>query len=115
LTLLGADYTQLVRSHQWIDERSLALHTRVAAKVAADPALIETARANLDRWLQTSRSAPLLEWRQLLETAPVHELVELLRSPGERAVWLRQSSPFAGVLTAEERLAILREYDSRRA
>jgi hypothetical protein len=74
-----------------------------------------TALANVDRWLRTTRSAALLEWRQLLETTPVTELVELLRSPSERATWLRQSSPFAGLLTPQERLTILREYESRRA
>lgn len=104
-----------MRSHRWIDERSLALHVRVAAKLAADPTLLDSARANVERWLQTAPSAPLLEWRQVLETTPLTELIDLLQSSTERAAWLRQSSPFAGLLTPQERLAILREYESRRA
>jgi hypothetical protein len=41
-------------------------------------------------------------------------LIVLLRSGDERATRLRQSSPFAGLLTPEERQAILDDYDSRR-
>ena len=36
--------------HQRLDERSLALHAAVAAKLQREPALIERARANLSRW-----------------------------------------------------------------
>ena len=43
------------------------------------------------------------------------QLVELLTSTRERATWLRQSSPFAGVLSPQEREAILRRHDPRRA
>ena len=57
----------------------------------------------------------LREWRQLLDASPLPVLLALLRSPDDEAVRLRQSSPFAGLLTPEERRSILREYESRRA
>ena len=101
-----------MRSHEWIDRRSLALHERVAARLEADPALLETARANVERWLCSTPSAALLEWRHLLRDTPPPEILALLRSRGEIATRLRQSSPFAGVLTPEERRAILAEYES---
>jgi hypothetical protein len=41
-----------VRSHQWIDQRSLAFHEAVAAKLALQPELVEIARANVERWLR---------------------------------------------------------------
>jgi hypothetical protein len=108
-------YTRLVRSHEWIDQRSLALHEAVAAKLEADAQLVEIARANLQRWLSTSRNPALLEWRRLLDTLPQPELLSLLRSRGDDAARLRQSSPFAGLLTPRERQAILDRHESRRA
>ena len=101
-----------MRSHEWIDKRSLALHEAVAAKLEAQPELLETARANLKRWLTSESSAALREWQRLLDTLPLPELLGLLRSPDEEAARLRQSSPFAGLLSPAERGAILGRYDS---
>jgi predicted NAD/FAD-dependent oxidoreductase len=109
------DYTRPVRAHEWIDRRSLARHEAVAAKLEAQPQLLEVARANLQRWLSTNSTAALREWRQLLETTPFPELLVLLRSNGDEAARLRQSSPFAGLLTPVERQSILNDYESRRA
>jgi hypothetical protein len=103
-----------MRSHQWIEQRSLALHEAVAARLEADPGLLKVARANLERWLGRAPRPDLIEWRQLLDAAPMPQLLALLRSPGDHAVQLRQSSPFAGVLSPEERQAILDRYASRR-
>jgi hypothetical protein len=108
-------YTRHVRSHEWIDRRSLALHEAVAAKLEADPELLGIARTNLARWLERERAGALLEWAALLDQRPLREIVALLRSPDERSTRLRQSSPFAGVLTREERLRILRQHDPRSA
>ena len=96
-----------MRSHEWIDERSLALHEAVAARLEAQPQLLEVARANLKRWLDTSPAAALKEWEGLLDRLSLPQLVQLLRSPEEEAVRLRQSSPFAGILSPAERQAIL--------
>jgi hypothetical protein len=104
-----------VRSHEWIDQRSLALHEGVAAKLETHPELLQTARANLERWLGLHPAAALLEWRRLLDETPLPQLLALLRSPSEHAAWLRQSSPFAGVLTPEERQTILNRHAARRA
>jgi hypothetical protein len=104
-----------MRAHAWIDRRSLALHEAVAAKLEAQPQLLDVARANLRRWLGTNPAAVLREWWYLLDTTPLPELLVLLRSPDDRAARLRQSSPFAGLLTPEERQAILNDYESRRA
>jgi len=106
--------SQQMRSHEWIDARSLALHEAVAARVEAQPQLLEVARANLKRWLAARPAAPLREWQQLLDTLPLAALLRLLRSPDEEAARLRQSSPFAGLLTPAERQAILSRYESSR-
>ena len=105
--------TPHIRSHVWIDQRSLALHEAVAAKLEAQPQLVAVAHANLLRWLTTNPAAALREWLRVLEATPLPELLVLLRSPGDHAARLRQSSPFAGVLTPEERQSILKHYESR--
>ena len=92
------------------DRRSLALHARVLDHLLRDP---EGVRARARRNLVVIRGAnpnagPWLdEWAHLLE-GPIHELGSVLISTDEHARALRQSSPFAGVLTQEERLETLR-------
>ena len=104
-----------MRSHQWIDERSLALHAAVAAKLEARPELLDVARQNLERWLSTRSAGALREWQAILARAPLPEVIELLRTRSADAARLRQSSPFAGVLSQSERQSILDMYESRRA
>jgi hypothetical protein len=104
-----------VRSHAWIDQRSLALHEAIADKIEAEPRLVAVARANVARWLAPNRTTALLDWRDLLDVTPLSELLALLRSPAEEAARLRQSSPFAGLLTPQERQSILERYESRRS
>lgn len=84
----------------------------MAAKLEADPTLLEVARTNLSRWLQLSPAAALIEWHDLLQVKSVPQVIALLRSTDEESRRLRQSSPFAGVLTPAERDAILRQYES---
>jgi predicted transcriptional regulator len=91
--------------HERLDERSLALHTLVARKLLADPALITHARATLARWrAQTPEpvASYFLEWERILDGAPA-EIASFLTSTTEAATRLRQSSPFTGILTPEER------------
>ena len=103
-----------MRSHQWIEQRSLALHEAVAAKLEAQPQLLDVARRNLERWLAGNPAAALREWRRILDSAPLPDVLALLRSSGEEATRLRQSSPFAGLLSPEERRTIMAAYESRR-
>ena len=107
-----------MRSHEWIDERSLELDRQVATKLRADPSLLERARTTLDRWLaQRPSGVPsvLREWQEILSRWPLERSLELLASSDENTRRLRQSSPFCGILSPEERLAILKDYESRRA
>ncbi|CAN5797081.1 hypothetical protein BH20VER1_BH20VER1_00550 [soil metagenome] len=104
-----------MRDHRLIDERSLAFDRLTATKLAENPALLDRARASLRRWLATAspRVRPvLLEWQQLLD-GPSAELMAVLAGTDERATRLRQSSPFAGLLSVAERTAIIREFQRR--
>lgn len=85
------------------------MHQEIARKLLKDPGpVVEKARTNLDRWTATAgRSAPYLEeWRRLLHL-PAAELAKRIVEDSERMTDLRQSSPFAGVLTPRERWRIL--------
>jgi hypothetical protein len=100
--------------HSRLDERSLALHELVAHKVEAAPALLDKARGNVRRWQEAneSPSLALAEWEQIL-SSPVNQVVAFLVERSERATRLRQSSPFAGILTEAERRAIYESYSTR--
>lgn len=94
------------------DRRSLAFHRAVAARLATDPEpTLDRARRHL-RMLERSQAhaAPLLkQWRCWL-SLPVAELAHRMLDPGEHARDMRQVSPFAGVLSARERAAVLRDF-----
>ena len=101
------------RDHAWIDERSRALHARIAEKLRQRPELLSVAGENLDRWERLRGPDPALdEWRSLLRETPLLELLRVLTEVGENADRLRQSSPFAGILTVEERTAVFDHYET---
>ncbi len=100
--------------HRLLDARSLAMHCLIAAKIARDPGLLDLARRNLDRWLRSrAGDAPraLLEWRAIL-ARPWSEIAAILTDPSEDAARLRQSAPFAGILSPSERRRV---YEAFRA
>lgn len=96
--------------HDVVDRRSLAFHRLIASKIEAEPKLVEVASRNIDRWKRQGRTGGYLaEWERVLRSG-VGEVVRVLRSTGERATRLRQSSPFVGILAKEERDGILRAH-----
>lgn len=92
------------------ERRSLALHRAVAAKLAADPAgVLARARRNLEVMRRANQDggaeAWFAEWARRLR-GPLAGVIEALVSHEEHARDLRQVTPFAGVLSDEERRAI---------
>lgn len=104
-----------IRGHAWVDERSRALHAAVAEHLRRDPLLRQRALANIIRW-ETSADprtlGTLLVWRRLLTDEPLAVVLAMLVDESEQVAELRQSSPFAGILPAEERLAIFRHFET---
>jgi len=100
----------LPRTHQETDARSLAMHRLVAEKIRRDPALLEIAKAKL---IRSRRATPndyyFDEWARLLD-AGLDAALAVATEDSEKATALRQSSPFAGVLTPEERRSFLDEW-----
>lgn len=101
-----------MRTHQEIDERSLALHRLVAEKIRETPQLFDKAKATLARWRTTvcAASQPhLAEWEHLMDQGIDASLtVAIEDSP--RATALRQSSPFSGLLSNRERFIFLKTW-----
>jgi hypothetical protein len=107
-----------MRSHDWIDQRSLALGRAVADRLRQRPELMDVARGNLRRWMtqNSTRTLPVLrEWLDLLDGGDLAAVLGALTADTESARRLRQSSPFAGALTPAERWKVLREYEARAA
>jgi hypothetical protein len=103
----------VVRTHQEIDRRSLAMVRRVVAKIDADPERRGLAHAKkvCERWaLRGIRSAH--EWLGILER-PWDEVRALLLDESEEGQRLRQTDPFCGILSPQERWQIYREAGSR--
>jgi hypothetical protein len=102
--------------HRLAEERSIALHAAVAAKLRADPALVKRARQRLERWAAEGLAHPeyVSAWREVL-LLPLDEICRLLSEPTERMRALRQATPFAGVLTPRERWALHRAAASYRS
>ena len=81
------------------------MHCKIAQKLSRDPKILEKARANLERWsAKSSDPLPLYfsEWQEIL-SRPWPEVAAFITSMSEDATRLRSSSPFAGVLSADER------------
>jgi hypothetical protein len=100
------------RGHRTAELQSLAYHRVVADRL--DEKLIEKARRRLARWRATDRIHPrwAAEWERLLERSP-SQIARVISADTPRARELRQTSPFAGVLTAQERSLLTRAVEER--
>ena len=86
--------------HQDIDRRSLMMHRIIAGRLRARPELMEVARENLERWNCPERGWRQ-EWSTILSSQTVEQIAILIERDDEDACRIRQSAPFAGILTAE--------------
>jgi len=97
-------------SHPWHDQLGLLYHRAIAEKIRLQPDLLEIARENLRRWLaaepETAPSQARREWQQIVNCENLGEIIRLMTDPSEDGHRRRQSTPFVGILTPEERRAI---------
>jgi len=100
-----------VKTHREIEERSLALARAIVAKIDDDPQrrALQHARAVCARWQAAAPAAAVAEWLGILQQdwRPIRAA---LLDESERGQRLRQSNPFCGVLTPQERWAIYRRF-----
>jgi len=91
--------------HRVAEAKSLAMHVLAALRIAANPRLLERARATTMRWLERHEdpaAAALLEWKALL-SRPWQEVAARATELSDDAARLRQSSPLATLLTEAQR------------
>lgn len=102
-----------MKDHRLIDQRSLAMHQCVVEKIRQDPALFGRVCNTLSRWRSTvsPASQPYLEaWQRAVDQG-MEACLALAVEDSPRATALRQSSPFAGLLTPAERFGFLRSWN----
>jgi hypothetical protein len=101
------------RTHRDAELQSLAYHRAVADRLT--PELVADALERVARWREAATLHPRWadEWEHLLGR-PVPEIGRAISSDSTHARELRQTSPFAGVLTEQERKRLIDAVEARR-
>ncbi len=97
---------QLMRREERV---SYELHRAVAEKITKDPqGVLGKARTNLQAMSSRIRGGHaqgwVTDWITLINAGDIGQLVATMLSADEKGIDLRQMTPFAGVLSQEERL-----------
>lgn len=99
------------------DRVTYELHRAVAKKLVDDPErVLEVVPANIAMLRQQVRGDLAQQWLDQWETAsrgPVRELIRLMLGEDSNSKDLRQTSPFAGVLTQQERVVAIARASGR--
>lgn len=92
--------------HRSAELRSLAYHRAVGQRL--DRAVVDEARHRLRRWRRDGRIDGRYgeRWEQLLDS-PLSTIRRVIGQDSQNSRDLRQNSPFAGTLTAQERRRVL--------
>lgn len=93
-------------------EKSLWLHRALLTHLMLDPqSVLKTALTNIHNWKSEQRSDGMVthyleQWEQVIDSG-VDQVVSVLTGTGGASRELRQNSPFAGVLSGDERRRVL--------
>jgi hypothetical protein len=100
------------RTHRTAELQSLAYHRLVAERL--DERIVEQARRRLGRWQETDRIDPrwARAWEELLAQS-LPKIARTIAADTRQARALRQTSPFAGLLTEQERRLLGRAVEER--
>jgi hypothetical protein len=102
-----------VHAHRLAEERSLAYHRVVAARIASDPTILERARAQVQAWLERGMALYYARrWDRILG-GTLDEIRAVLLAETEEGRGLRQATPFAGAIDPRERWRIWKETRDR--
>lgn len=100
------------RRHRAAELNGLLYHRLLAQRL--DQKLVDDARRRLERWGEEGRIHPRWadEWRRVL-ALPLSRIAKTISADSQRAQDLRQTSPFAGALTEQERRRLNRTVEER--
>jgi hypothetical protein len=96
--------------HRLAEERSLALHRLVAARLLSDPTVLDRARLRVAEWLAAGPVGRHYAeaWQQVLAGDAAAVAAFIVRDD-EEARAMRQATPFAGVIDPRTRWRVWRE------
>jgi hypothetical protein len=91
-------------NHENVDSRRMDLHRRIALILRKEPGLVHDLAGRLRSKFATARSAAAVgdnerEWYIILTLWSPLQVIRLLEDSGERAVRLREKSPFVSLLS----------------
>jgi hypothetical protein len=94
-------------NQEHVDLRGTDLHRRIALVLRKEPGLVRVFAERLRSKLATARCAgtasdDVWEWYIILTLWPPLQVIRLLEESSERAVRLRQTSPFVSLLSMPE-------------
>jgi excisionase family DNA binding protein len=100
------------RTHRTAELQALAYHRLIAERL--DDEIVDEARMRLRRWRREGRIHPRWsdEWEHVL-ALPLPEIKRAVSADTTRARELRQTSPFAGMLTEQERQRLVKAVEDR--
>ena len=100
------------RTHRTAELQGLAYHRLIAERL--DDNAVDQARRRLLRWRRAGRIHPNWsdEWERIL-AKPLPEIKRAISADTTRARELRQTSPFAGMLTEQERRRLVKAVEER--
>ena len=101
-----------MNDHRRVERQVAAMHRVIAERLrSGDPLPLERARANLARWRESfGGQLPFayVEWVDLIDQGR-ERVIDVLESGDQDSIRRRASSPFTGVLTAQERWRIIHD------
>ena len=91
-------------NHENVDSRRMDLHRRIALILRKEPGLIRDLAERLRSKFAIARSAAAVgdndrEWYIILTLWSPSQVIRLLEDPSEKAVRLREKSPFVSLLS----------------
>lgn len=95
------------------DLRTYAYHQRAAEILLESPERLNDIYVILNHWAEmegTDAHVWAIKWIELINGMDATQVAELIVQKGENFDYYRKSSPFAGLLTEQERLKILNTY-----
>ncbi|HXD23710.1 MAG TPA: hypothetical protein VN613_10165, partial [Gemmatimonadaceae bacterium] len=104
------------RRHKDVDANLLRMAAAISERLRTDASLIEQALAYIDRRARTAspnEQLDLREWKNVLSIMSVPRVRRLLTEDSARGRRLRQSFPFHGALTPDERKRLSRADEAK--